>query len=316
MKLKRDPMTLAVMGICVLVIVLAGAYMLYNYVWMPLQIREQARRYAEMYDRVTLEPTAAASPSPTASAAIAASPGPSASATAESFDEIQDVALGTPGPDTVIYAAPTLPPVLSSFDGLLSINPETAGFLIMGNTQLPVVQRPYDNEFYLNHDFEGQESIAGCLFVDGVNRLYPRDKCLYIYGHNMKNDTMFGKLSDYKHARKVKEQPIVYFDTLYREGAYVPFACFALTADHDSADYFELRRFAFDQEGFADYVEQLKARSLLDIPVDVVYGDDLLVLVTCNYSIDDGRFVLALRRVRDWESEDEARELATQAQEK
>ncbi len=56
--------------------------------------------------------------------------------------------------------------------------------------------------------------------------------------------------------------------------------------------------------------------SCIDIPVDVRYGDDILLLVTCNYSVDDGRFVLALRQIRPDEAEADMRDLVGQATER
>lgn len=171
-----------------------------------------------------------------------------------------------------------------------------------GDIALPVVQRKNDNEYYLAHDFEGDESSAGCLFLDGANRLFPRDDCLYVYGHNMKNGEMFGRLTAMSTSSGLIANSPAYFDTIYENGVYVPFACVALTADQSDNDYFELRNFAFDESSFGEFITELKSRSLVSVPVDVEYGDGLLMLVTCNYSIDDGRFAVAFRRIRDDES--------------
>jgi sortase B len=317
---KKDWLSALLIAACVLAILACSSYLLYNYLYLPRKIHAQNQRYAELYapsqtpsaapDNIpTPAPSNSPEPEPTAAiAAIPASPEPSTDC------EPLDIALGTPGPDTVVLTVPPPPPSQQSFADLLTLNSETVGFLRSGDIALPVVQRLNDNFFYLDHDFEGNESAAGCLFLDGVNRLYPGDQCLYVYGHNMKNGSMFGKLTNFCRVDFLKQNPIVRFDTIYRDGEYVPFACFTLAADQSSADYFNLRSFVFTEESFNEYVAALKARSLIMIPVDVKYGDELLVLVTCNYSIDDGRFVVACRRLRDGETDNTIRALTGQAQ--
>ena len=287
------------------VFIICGAYLLYNYVYLPRHIAAENRSYAALYDpdatpqpileaEATLEPTAA--------------PGNSGP---------DDVPLATAGPDTLIYAAATLPPVQESFSDLMNFNPETAAFLRIGDEiALPVVQRPNDNEFYLTHSFDGDESSAGCLFIDGMNWLFPRDDCIYVYGHNMKNGEMFGHLSRMCTPNGLIERSPAYFDTIYEDGIYIPFACFTLSADDSAKGYFQLRSFSFTEESFNEYTAELKKMSILDIPVDAVYGDQLLILVTCNYSIDDGRFAVAFRKLREDETLDGAMRLVKLATEK
>ncbi len=329
MKKTRDRLSALLILLCAAGIIACGAYLLYNYWYIPRQIDADNARYAAMYaacetpaigattapaesaavsppDCVIAEPAATASPKPSVEApSTSEAPEPEKTASRQP-DAPEDLLLGTPGPDTIVYAAATLPPVQLSFGELLSMNPETVGFLTMGDDiALPVVQRENDNEYYLEHDFEGDESSAGCLFVDGANWLFPRDDCLYIYGHNMKNGAMFGHLAAMSTVSGLIANSPAYFDTIYENGVYVPFACVTLTADQSDSGYFELRNFDFTESTFAEYIATLKKRSLLNIPVDVEYGDRLLILVTCNYTVDDGRFAVAFRQLREGEDLEE-----------
>ncbi|MEE1200546.1 MAG: class B sortase, partial [Christensenellales bacterium] len=172
---------------------------------------------------------------------------------------------------------------------------------------LPVVQKINDNQFYLNHNFEQEESSEGALFMDGMNRLAPEDDCLIIYGHNMKNGTMFGQLHSYLSEETPQKTPIISFDTLYKNRQYIPFAAFDTSVDPDSDHYFEIRQFLFDEKTFDTFVNELFGNSSYDMTVDVQYGDPLLLLVTCDYTNEDGRFVLALRALREDESPDTVR---------
>jgi sortase B len=289
-------------------ILACAAYLIYNYVYLPADIDKQNARYEALY-----QPQASGTPGtqPTPAPTQASTPAPTGEA------DVADIPLRTSDPDTIVYAIPTPPPVQGSFSALLDLNPETVGFLTIGDLiTLPVAQRQNDNEYYLKHNFEGAESQQGCLFLDGVNRLALSDKLLIVYGHNMKNGTMFGRLTNFEFKSVMRKYAVISFDTIYENRLYVPFACFALTADSSETTYLELRKFQFTQSQFDDYVTQLRKRSLLDVPVDVQYGDDVLLLVTCNYSVDDGRFCVAFRKLRDGESAEDAQALVEQAVEK
>ena len=212
--------------------------------------------------------------------------------------------------DTLVFSLETPPPVQESFAELLALNPETVGYLRAGESiSLPVVQRRNDNEYYLNHSFEGEESLAGTLFLDGSNLLVPEDDNLIIYGHNMRNGTMFHALSLYESAEYIRKNPVVQFDTLYENRLYVPFAAFTATMDAGSERYLDIRQFLFDENSFELFALKMEKLSTIDTGVDVRYGDRLLLLVTCEYLYDNGRFVVALRELRPGETEAQMRSL-------
>ena len=249
----------------------------------------------------TVEPTGAptAEPAATPTAAPTATPVP----TLEQEPVAVDVPLPTANADTLILSLPTPPPVQASFNGLLAHNPDTVGFLsIAGMLDLPVVQRENDNDYYLNHNFDGEQADEGALFLDGVNRLSPEDDCLIVYGHNMKNGTMFGMLNRYEDEDYVRAHPSLRFDTLYENREYVPFAAFAASMDPSDGHYFDVRNFLFDETQYELFVLRLQARSVWRSAVDVRYGDRLLLLVTCDYTNREGRFILALRQLRPGET--------------
>ncbi len=245
-------------------------------------------------DAPTPEPTEAPTPEPTATPAPFGADMPL----------VEDELIPTPGADTRVYALPTAPPAQPGFSKLLAVNPETVGFLeIDGMLSLPVVQRENDNGFYLSHSFEGAEAQEGTLFMDGLNRLVPEDDCLLVYGHNMKNRTMFGKLDQFEDLAYLRQHSVIHFDTLYENRSYVAFAAFTASMEPGNRRYFDVRQFIFDDVEFDKFVLKLQSRSMFKIPVDVRYGDRLLLLVTCDYTNAEGRFILALRQVRSDETE-------------
>lgn len=261
---------------------------------------------AEATAVITASPTAAPTAEPTVVITEAPTPEPTAAPAPFGADMplVEDELIPTPGADTQVYALPTAPPLQPGFSKLLAVNPETVGFLeIDGMLSLPVVQRENDNEFYLSHNFEGAEAQEGALFMDGLNRLVPEDDCLLIYGHNMKNRTMFGKLDLFEDLAYLRQHSVIHFDTLYENRSYVAFAAFTASMEPGNRRYFDVRQFIFDDVEFDKFVLKLQSRSMFKIPVDVRYGDRLLLLVTCDYTNAEGRFILALRQVRSDETE-------------
>lgn len=325
---RRSAQRLLALSICLPLILVSLGYIV-RWEWNRRKILRDNAAFSALYDLASLAPAtatprAAASESPmgTGSATISAatapaatpSPSPSAAPTPEVTPTRFAVAvdatrepLATPDADTLIYGLETPRPVQQSFGDLLALNPETIGFLTVEDVvSLPVVQRKNDNQYYLSHSFNGEESLAGTLFLDGSNLLTPEDEVLIIYGHNMRNGTMFHSLVAYEEAAFLGAHPLVRFDTIYENRLYLPFAALSVTADADSERYLNLRQFGFDDESFSAYIDGLRQLSLWDVPVEVVRGDRILLLVTCEYAHDNGRFVVALRALRPGEDAQEA----------
>ena len=130
----------------------------------------------------------------------------------------------------------------------------------------------------------------------------------------MRNGTMFGELSSFGKREFLLKNALVRFDTLYENALYVPFAMFEASMDEDDGHYFDVRQIVFDETSFELFVLKLRGRSVFDVPVAVEYGDKLLTLVTCSYNDDDGRYIVALRKLREGETEEEIRALMAEAQ--
>lgn len=210
-------------------------------------------------------------------------------------------------------AEATLPPMQESFAELYAQNPHVVGWLEMDpDIALPVVQ--WDNSFYMDHDFDGNESVAGTLFVDSRNTLWPQDDHILIYGHNMKDGSMFGSLNNYRNVGFLRATTCIQFNTIYGDAQYVPFALFDASMTKDDPNYFKLIRLNFSEEQpFDAFLEDVQSRSLFDIPVDVNEDDQLLSLVTCSYSMDNGRFIIMCRKLREDETPEQMEALLQQA---
>lgn len=188
--------------------------------------------------------------------------------------------------------------ILKKYRNLYSENEDVAGWLSVEGTRIdyPVMQCE-DDEFYLHHDFDGQESKYGSLYVRERADLDAGTNFV-IYGHNMKDGSMFGDLDLYEQERFYLEHPLISFDTLYEERTYEIVAAFPSQVYDEDAEEFKYYQFyeAETEEEFNEFYENIKALSLYDTGVTAAYGDTFLTLSTCAYHVDDGRFVVVGRK--------------------
>ena len=315
---KRQRILTYVCAALIALVVLLSAYIAFS-LRESQRAQEQGEAYRELYYASPQAPTetppaspemsASPSPTPLPTATPAPSPTPTEMPSGIMVEiDGRTIVLGTPDAGTIRVALPTLPPVDASFEPLLAENADIVGWLKVSDIiDLPVAQR--DNEYYLSHGLDGEELSSGALFMDEANKLFPLDGNTLIYGHNMHDGSMFGRLSRYANARYLRENPIVEFATLYETGEYVPFAAFHASMEAEDEEYFEIRQLAFAMEDSFDlFIEQLRARSVYYVPIDVRYGDELLSLVTCSYEQDNGRFILVCRKIREGESREDVME--------
>ena len=191
---------------------------------------------------------------------------------------------------------------LRKYDPLYEKNKDFFGWLkIEGmNIDYPVMYRPGDSEYYLHHDFYGDYSESGMLFIDGD---CPYDSNYYlIYGHHMHNGSMFGSLPDYGDYEFYKKHKTVFFDTRFERRDYEICSVF-YSEVYDRKD--EAGKFCYynvkdlrSKEKFDEYVANIKQRSIYDTGVTPTFGDQLITLSTCNYHTEDGRFVVVARQVK------------------
>ncbi len=206
----------------------------------------------------------------------------------------------------------------SSFKALYDQNSEIRGWLSYhaeGNQDFLGIEYPVmysgDNEKYLTVDFNGNQNKSGALFFDMRAELRSSqdvNSSLIIYGHNMASGQMFAGLNKFiGNVNNARVAPTITMNTLFANGQYKVFAVVITDESAAKEQYFNVRRTQFaDDEEFLSYVTQLRERSLFDYPVDVMAGDELLLLSTCtaksSAKIDDGRLTVIARKVRMGES--------------
>lgn len=188
---------------------------------------------------------------------------------------------------------------LIQYDALWKQNNDLAGWLYIEGTKLdyPVMYTPEDPEYYLHRGFYRDYAASGCLFIGPGST--PEGSHAVVYGHHMKNGTMFGSLDRYQKESYYRDHPVIHFDTLTEEGSYEVLGVFYsrvyTDADEGVFRYYQYTDLA-GEDAFNDYVRQVKAASLYDTGVEAVYGDRLLTLSTCSYHTENGRFVVVARQ--------------------
>ena len=190
---------------------------------------------------------------------------------------------------------------------MLKENSDFKGWITVPNTKIdnPIYQTD-NNEYYLTHNQQKQKSVYGALFFDCKNTITENetDKNLVIYGHHMKNGSMFANLTKYKSLSFYKENPTVEFSTIYKKNTYKIYAAFVLNAskEDDNGYIYNISRKSFiDDSDFNTWVNEARERSLINTEVDVQSGDNIITLVTCSYEFDNARFVVMARETREGE---------------
>lgn len=181
--------------------------------------------------------------------------------------------------------------ILKAVKNLQEENEDVIGWIMFDKLELsyPVMQCD-NNTYYLNHTFSRKKNPAGSIFMEAANSPDFNDCHTILYGHNMKNLTMFGALRKYRKPEFYENNQ--YFtvytaDHIYR---YQIFAYYDIEMDAD------LYTVGFrPDETFENFVDRMCRRSYLDTNVSADREDKVLTLSTC--STKGNRFVVNAKRI-------------------
>lgn len=178
-------------------------------------------------------------------------------------------------------------PIQVDFDVLAETNGDIVGWLYSEDTpiNLPVVQSG-DNDAYLRRMVDGTWNSSGTLFVDYRNASDFSDNNTIIYGHNMKNDEMFGTLPNYKDQSYYDAHPVMWLMT--PNGDYQ----IELVAGYVTETSSEVYNFEQSEDAVFATVQQVIENSTFTSNVTVHRGDRFLTLSTCSYEYENARYVL------------------------
>lgn len=193
---------------------------------------------------------------------------------------------------------PTIPVILPEYLSAYEDNPDLVGWMIIDGTPInyPVMQSPDRTDYYLKRNFNGDYSEHGCLYVRESCDVFAPSDNLTIYGHHMKDGSMFAGLDNFRSRSFWETHPTIHFDTLYERHTYTVFAVFATTASVGEGFSYHLFEDAADQAEFDEFVATCKALSDYDTGITPQYGDKMICLSTCEYSQVNGRLVVVAVR--------------------
>ena len=179
-------------------------------------------------------------------------------------------------------------------------NSDMVGWLQIENSKInyPVMQTSMDNaNFYLYKDFDKNDSVRGSIYAAEICDVFEPSDNITLFGHNMKDGSMFAYLGNYYEKSAWENNPLIFFDTLTESHVYKIFAVFKTSGTDNVGFAYHLMADAKDEAEFNQFVATCKELAFYDTGITPVYGDKLLCLSTCEYTIDNGRFVVAAVRI-------------------
>ncbi len=197
------------------------------------------------------------------------------------------VPVETPG-ETQAFD-PNVSPINVDFDGLLSRSSDYAAWIFNPNTVInyPIAYTD-NNEYYLDHNItDDSGNASGTLFMDCRGKSDFSDMNTIIYGHNMKNGSMFASIHNYGEEGYYEEHPFMFISTPDKD--YRLDLISGFVTEPTSIAY--IRNFA-SSEKFLTYVESIMSFSDFHADVEVTENDHIVTLSTCTYEVDDGRYVV------------------------
>ncbi len=249
--MKRRMIKVLLMGICVVVLVFASARLYGEY----SEYKAGAKAYTELSEYI--EPS-----------------------------ESEETSQISTESDTEPIESINWPTV--DFEALTEINGDFVAWIQIEGTQInyPVVQGE-DNKYYLKHLFDGKWNSSGCIFLDYRSASDMSDPHTAIYGHHMKNGTMFSDLMKYKKQEFYDEHPTGYLLTPNENYVIEFFSGYVAKSDSDAWQL----GFATEEE-FGQWLEDARGKSCFESSTVPTAADKILTLSTCSYEFDNARFVL------------------------
>ncbi len=179
------------------------------------------------------------------------------------------------------------------FEPLYEINDEIVAWIRIDDTEVNYpITRAEDNEYYLKHLYNKKPNVSGSIFMDyRANQDFSSDNTI-LYGHNMRNNTMFGSLKKYKKESYFEEHKYIWLITPKATYQYEIYAAY----EFDSSKEAHIINFN-SEESFQKYLDEIKKKTILSSELEVGTKDHLLTLSTCTDVEQDERFTIVAKRV-------------------
>lgn len=198
--------------------------------------------------------------------------------------------------------------ILPEYRELYDYNNAVIGYIYIDGTVIdaPVLQTLADYEYYLHRDIDGRESEPGCIILDADSEIgigtkadgylegYEPSTIQLVHGHNMRNGTMFGSLLNYADESYADRHNIIQYDSIYEHRTYEIIEAFysqIYPEDSDDFKYYTYNQLDSEEE-YEYWRENIDNMALYIRDVESGWGDEYIVLSTCAYQVEDGRFAV------------------------
>ena len=183
-----------------------------------------------------------------------------------------------------------------------AINDEVIGWIKIEDTKInfPVLQNE-DNNYYLTHDYKKDSNKYGSIFLKKECDINDMNSNLLIYGHNMKDEEMFNCLLNYQNKGYYEQHKTIQITTENEEREYEIISAFKSRIFYeDEKDVFRFYyTYGFkDENEYQHYIANVKKIQLYDTGVTANFGEQLVTLITCEYSQENGRMVVVGKRIK------------------
>lgn len=189
--------------------------------------------------------------------------------------------------------------ILREYAEAYKLNNDLVGWIRIDGTTInyPVVQRPEQTDYYLRRDFYGEKASHGCIYArEQCDVTAPSDN-ITIYGHRMKDGTMFAPLAAYEDKAYWEANQYIQFDTLTEHHTYQIIAVFLTTATLGEGFQYHLFVDAEDTSDFNSFIARCKQLALYETGLSAAPGDKLITLSTCEYTQENGRLVVVAKKI-------------------
>ena len=201
--------------------------------------------------------------------------------------------------EETIVTEPAETTMIPKYAPVYEQNPDFFGWISIDgmNINYPVMHTPEDPQFYLRRAFDKSDSHCGVPFLDA--KCAPDSNAYIVYGHHMKDGTMFGHLTDYAEKDFYLSHQTIHFDTLYEHRKYQVFAVFYCDVSYEDNGSFAFYKYTnlSDETVYDEFISQLRQVTIYETDFEVENGTDILMLSTCSYHTSNGRFVVVAKRV-------------------
>ncbi len=171
---------------------------------------------------------------------------------------------------------------------LIEQNSDCIGWVSIPGTTLdyPVMYTPDNPQKYLRLSFEEKYSFSGVPFLDA--RCSLKSDNLIVYGHNLKNDTMFSSLGGYVQESYSRKHPEIEFETESEKAVYSVFAVVQVDENDEWYNFVD----APNSKNFSSYIDEIKNKAVYTTDAVPEFGQQLLTLATCYGSDKSGRLLI------------------------